>query len=115
MNQSPVFSHRLLSLDFLRGFIMVLLAMESTGLYGYLYDNTEGSTFHAFVTQFTHHPWHGLRFWDLVQPAFMFMAGTAMAFSLSKQWAGGVSWKQSFIKWQNVAAGYFSGVYWTMR
>jgi predicted acyltransferase len=89
---------RLLSLDFLRGFIMVLLAMESTGLYGYLYDNTTGGVFHAFITQFTHHPWNGLRFWDLVQPAFMFMAGTAMAFSLNKQWANGISWNQSFIK-----------------
>ncbi len=89
---------RLLSLDFLRGFIMVLLAMESTGLYGYLYDNTSEGIFHSFITQFTHHPWNGLRFWDLVQPSFMFMAGTAMAFSLNKQWANGVSWKQSFIK-----------------
>ncbi|GAC1427479.1 MAG: DUF5009 domain-containing protein [Chitinophagaceae bacterium] len=94
----PATSNRLLSLDFLRGFIMVLLAVESTGLYGYLYDNTSGSAFHFFITQFTHHPWNGLRFWDLVQPSFMFMAGTAMAFSLNKQWANGVSWKQSFIK-----------------
>ena len=30
-----------LSLDFLRGFIMVLLAMESTGLYEYLYEHTK--------------------------------------------------------------------------
>ncbi|MFT3933029.1 MAG: DUF5009 domain-containing protein [Chitinophagaceae bacterium] len=91
-------NNRLLSLDFLRGFIMVLLAMESTGLYGYLYDNTSGSVFHSFITQFTHHPWNGLRFWDLVQPSFMFMAGTAMAFSLNKQWQSGISWQQSFIK-----------------
>jgi len=90
--------NRLLSLDFLRGFIMVLLAMESTGLYGYLYDHTEGTAFHHFITQFTHHPWNGLHFWDLIQPAFMFMAGIAMALSLNKQWAGGVSWQQSFIK-----------------
>ena len=91
-------NQRLLSLDFLRGFIMVLLAMESTGLYGYLYDNTEGTPFHSFITQFTHHPWNGLHFWDLVQPSFMFMAGAAMAYSLNKQWANGVSWSQSFRK-----------------
>ncbi|MEO5682311.1 MAG: DUF5009 domain-containing protein [Chitinophagaceae bacterium] len=91
-------SSRLLSLDFLRGFIMVLLAMEATGLYGYLYDNTQGTAFNIFIEQFTHHPWNGLRFWDLVQPAFMFMAGTAMAYSLNKQWANGLSWKQSFVK-----------------
>jgi predicted acyltransferase len=94
----PVVTSRLLSLDFLRGFIMVLLAMESTGLYGYLYDNTEGTSFHAFIAQFTHHPWNGLHFWDLIQPSFMFMAGAAMAYSLNKQWKNGVSWNQSFIK-----------------
>lgn len=87
-------SNRLLSLDFLRGFIMVLLAIESTGLYDYLYEHTHN----GFIEQFTHHPWHGLHFWDLIQPAFMFMAGVAMAFSLTKQWSNGVSWSQSFIK-----------------
>ena len=91
-------SGRLLSLDFLRGFIMVLLAIESTGVYDYLYETSEGKPFNHFIIQFTHHPWHGLHFWDLVQPAFMFMAGVAMAFSLNKQWANGVTWNQSFKK-----------------
>ncbi|MDO3642102.1 acyltransferase family protein [Mucilaginibacter sp. L3T2-6] len=92
--QTNSVSNRLLSLDFLRGFIMVLLAIESTGLYDYLYEHTHN----GFIRQFTHHPWHGLHFWDLVQPAFMFMAGVAMAFSLNKQWKNGVTWHQSFIK-----------------
>lgn len=91
-------STRLLSLDFLRGFIMVLLAIESTGLYDYLYERTHGRPIDIFTRQFTHHPWHGLHFWDLVQPAFMFMAGVAMAFSLNKQWANGVTWNHTFIK-----------------
>ncbi|MEO6313698.1 MAG: DUF5009 domain-containing protein [Chitinophagaceae bacterium] len=90
--------NRLLSLDFLRGFIMVLLAIEATGLYGFLDENTAGTSSQFFIRQFTHHAWNGLRFWDLVQPAFMFMAGTAMAYSLHKQWSNGVSWKQSFVK-----------------
>lgn len=96
-NLQPV--QRLLSLDFLRGFIMVLLALESTGLYGHLFDATEGQPFLSNVfQQFFHHPWNGLRFWDLVQPSFMFMAGVAMAFSLTKQYANGVTWNQSFKK-----------------
>jgi len=89
---------RLLSLDFLRGFIMVLLAIESTGLYDYLNEDSKGTLINHLTVQFTHHPWHGLHFWDLVQPSFMFMAGVAMAFSLNKQWANGVSWSQSFKK-----------------
>jgi len=101
MNQPAVTftgTTRLLSLDFLRGFIMVLLAMESTGLYGYLNDHSAGTAFHSFINQFEHHPWNGLHFWDLVQPSFMFMSGTAMAWSLNKQWKAGISWNQSFIK-----------------
>jgi predicted acyltransferase len=89
---------RLLSLDFLRGFIMVLLIVSSTGLYDYLYENTTGQPFNYFIRQFVHHPWNGLHFWDLVQPAFMFMAGTAMAFSLHRQWSNGMTWNQSFKK-----------------
>jgi len=89
-------SPRLLSLDFLRGFIMVLLALETAGLYEHLFDLSEGSRIQIFFLQFFHHPWHGLRFWDLIQPAFMFMAGTAMAFSLHKQQQQGMSWSESF-------------------
>ncbi|MBN8856301.1 MAG: DUF5009 domain-containing protein [Sphingobacteriales bacterium] len=91
-------SGRLLSLDFMRGLIMVLLMLESTGLYGHLNEYAEGGPFHWFTIQFDHHPWHGLRFWDLIQPGFMFMAGTALALSLDKQWNNGVSWGQSFRK-----------------
>ncbi|MEO8764020.1 MAG: DUF5009 domain-containing protein [Ginsengibacter sp.] len=94
---SPVANQRLLSLDFLRGFIMVLLAMSSTGVYNYLIDHSTGP-FNVFMNQFDHHLWNGLHFWDLIQPAFMFIAGTAMAFSLQKQWSGGVTWNQSFRK-----------------
>jgi predicted acyltransferase len=91
-------SQRLQSLDFMRGFIMVLLALESTGLYEHLFDATKGSALNNFFLQFFHHPWNGLRFWDLIQPGFMYMAGVSMAYSLNKQWATGVSWTQSFKK-----------------
>ena len=91
-------NQRLLSLDFLRGFIMVLLALESAGLYEHLSTATEGSFLNKIFQQFFHHPWNGLRFWDLVQPAFMFMAGTAMAFSLHKQEQKGIGWNQRFRK-----------------
>lgn len=88
---------RLSSLDFYRGLVMVLLILESTGLYGYLIQLTSPSSFIHFVgIQFTHADWHGLHFWDLIQPAFMFIAGTAMAFSLTKQKEKGSSRRQQF-------------------
>lgn len=85
---------RLHSLDFLRGFIMVFLAFESAGLY----ENLHHYTGWGIWIEFFHHPWNGLRFWDLIQPGFMFMAGTAMAFSLNKQYALGRTWDESFFK-----------------
>ena len=75
-------SKRLQSLDFLRGFIMVLLALESAGLHSILYKNSEGTWFHSLAAQLHHHEWNGLHFWDLIQPCFMFIAGTAMAYSI---------------------------------
>lgn len=91
-------AQRLLSLDFLRGFIMVLLALESTGLYEHLSTATKGSFLNEFIQQFFHHPWNGLRLWDLIQPGFMFIAGTALAYSINKQKQLGYNWNQSFLK-----------------
>ena len=86
---------RLASLDFYRGLVMVLLMLEASGLYDHVVGITKPTSFiHSIAIQFTHYPWHGLHFWDLIQPAFMFIAGTAMAFSLTKQTDKGRSWKQ---------------------
>lgn len=85
---------RLLSLDVMRGVIMILLAAESCLLYEYLAKINFGTIGNAFVSQFFHHPWHGLHFWDLVQPAFMTIAGTAMYLSYQKKLKTGTSWQQ---------------------
>lgn len=92
------YSQRLLSLDFMRGLIMIFLMLESAGLYQQLYNTAEGTVSAPLIQQFFHHPWNGLRFWDLIQPGFMFMAGTAMAYSLHRQQIAGMSWRQSFAK-----------------
>jgi len=77
---------RLVSLDVFRGLTMFLLVAEAASVYHTLLDaNPEGTLFHNFFLQFTHHPWHGLRFWDLIQPFFMFIVGVAMPFSLNKR------------------------------
>ncbi|HZI68245.1 MAG TPA: heparan-alpha-glucosaminide N-acetyltransferase domain-containing protein, partial [Hanamia sp.] len=90
---------RLASLDFYRGMIMVLLMLESTGMYEHLLHMSAKESFlHSVAIQFTHYPWHGLHFWDLIQPGFMFIAGVAMAFSLYKQTANGVPWSRQFSK-----------------
>jgi predicted acyltransferase len=94
----PVQHPRLLSLDFMRGLIMVLLVLESTRFFENLHEVSGDTVFATLLMQFFHHPWHGLRFWDLVQPAFMFMAGVALAHSITRQQASGMSWNESFLK-----------------
>ena len=75
-------SSRLLSLDFFRGLTMFLLVAEGTGLWWNLVqDPIQGTFLEHFFIQFEHHPWHGMRFWDLIQPFFMFIVGVAMPFS----------------------------------
>lgn len=91
-------NNRLLSLDFMRGMIMFLLALEAAGLYDTLYDASEGNWSHVIVQQFHHHPWNGLRFWDLIQPGFMFMAGVAMAYSVTGMKNRGIAAAQITIK-----------------
>jgi predicted acyltransferase len=82
----------------MRGLIMVLLALESAGLWEHLQADSKDTWLQGFFVQFGHHPWHGLHAWDLVQPAFMFMAGAAMAYSLHRQQQQGMSWNASFRK-----------------
>ena len=89
---------RLLSLDFLRGLIMVALMIGETGFFKKLYVAAPGSFTQMLSVQFEHSTWHGLTFWDVILPAFMTMAGTAMAFSYKKQRESGFTWKQSFLK-----------------
>ena len=82
----PSLKERLLSLDFFRGFTMFMLIGESTLLYEHLRNpSLAGTVLGAVGTQLEHHPWAGLRCWDLVQPFFMFIVGTALAFSVAKR------------------------------
>lgn len=87
---------RLLSLDVMRGLIMILLAAESCQLYTSLDRSMPEGFANMAVQQFFHHPWHGLRFWDLVQPAFMTMAGSALYISFYYKSKKGIGWDQNF-------------------
>lgn len=86
-------SPRLISLDVYRGLTMFLLIAEGALVYRALNEMfPEGTAGSLVVTQFTHHPWNGLRFWDLIQPFFMFIVGVAMPFSLYKRLSRDGSW-----------------------
>jgi predicted acyltransferase len=87
---------RLLSLDVMRGVIMILLAGESCLVYESLHQLALSNFLNSFVEQFFHHPWHGFHFWDLVQPAFMLMAGAAMFIAYHFKKEKGITWQQNF-------------------
>ncbi|WP_172954123.1 acyltransferase family protein [Pedobacter ginsengisoli] len=89
-------AERVISLDVMRGLIMLLLCAESCHLYGALKNLNPVQPAAMLIEQFFHHPWHGLRFWDLVQPAFMFMAGAAMYISYSRKLEKGSSWEKNW-------------------
>ncbi len=75
---------RVTSIDFFRGFTMFLLIGESTRLYSHLLSMNNG--FAQFVgNQLHHHEWHGLHFWDLIQPFFMFIVGASIPFAVANR------------------------------
>jgi heparan-alpha-glucosaminide N-acetyltransferase len=74
-------SKRYASLDAYRGFIMLILASEGFGFSALQNDPTWGRVAHWF----DHVPWQGGVFWDMIQPAFMFMVGVAMPFALARR------------------------------
>lgn len=91
-NTSPTpLGTRLESLDIFRGLTMLLMISEGFGLHYFTGYPIVG----GLATQFTHHEWHGLHFWDLIQPFFMFIVGVAMPFAFKKRWDRGEIWNQS--------------------
>jgi predicted acyltransferase len=90
-------NNRILSIDFFRGLTMFLLIGEFSELFGNLTDPFFEGTIVSFIgSQLHHHPWNGLRFWDLIQPFFMFIVGVSMPFAFTKRWNNGDTWKSTF-------------------
>lgn len=90
---------RLFSLDAYRGFVMLILVSSTytrfTEGFGFAevakhFEESKGWQFLAH--QFTHVAWRGGSFWDLIMPAFIFMAGVAMPYSYFNRLAEGHSY-----------------------
>ena len=90
-------TERILSIDVFRGITMFLLIGEFTGLLGLLTPQSmEGTLVYSLGEQFHHHPWNGLRFWDLIQPYFMFIVGLSLPFAVLNRKKKGENDKQIF-------------------
>jgi predicted acyltransferase len=84
---------RVASIDFFRGLTMFLLAGEAARLYSNLM-KVDSSLVQSVANQFHHHEWHGLHFWDLIQPFFMFIVGVAIPFAVANRLKKGDSMKK---------------------
>ena len=87
-------TERITSVDLFRGITMFLLMGESTSLYGHINSIQNNGFIQFFGTQLEHHEWHGLHFWDLIQPFFMFIVGVAIPFAVANRIKKGDSQKQ---------------------
>jgi heparan-alpha-glucosaminide N-acetyltransferase len=92
---------RYLALDAYRGFIMLMLVSSGFGLAALA---THRPAFAGIANQFEHKPWEWIAFWDLIQPAFMFIVGVALPFALARRMEQGATQAQLF---RHVAARSF--------
>lgn len=89
----PSVQQRYLALDAYRGFIMLVLVSGGFGLAALA---KVQPAFAGIADQFEHKPWEWIAFWDLIQPAFMFMVGVAMPFALAKRMEQGANRSELF-------------------
>ena len=80
---------RVASIDAFRGFVMFLMLAEAMQLWT-LHDAFPSSRFWAIVAyNTTHVPWQGCSLHDLIQPAFSFLVGASLPFSIANRRARG--------------------------
>lgn len=90
---------RLVSLDAYRGLVMVLMISAGLGIGQVVKNFDKTEQFRSWHTtwwdkaayEVDHARWVGCTLWDLIQPSFMFVVGTAMAFSIANRQARGQS------------------------
>jgi len=82
--RNSIRSERILSIDALRGFDMLLISGGATFLV--LMENKTGFAWVDWLAnQMTHPAWNGYTFYDFIFPLFLFIAGISLSFSLNKR------------------------------
>ena len=82
-------AERLVSLDAFRGAIMLLMASIGFGIPQVAAHFPESPVWKFLRHEFDHAEWVGCTLWDLIQPAFMFMVGVALPWSIANRRARG--------------------------
>ncbi|HEY7500501.1 MAG TPA: hypothetical protein VH740_18410 [Vicinamibacterales bacterium] len=87
----PAGATRLTSLDVFRGITMLFMASEILEIPRVARQFPSSATAQFLARMLDHVPWTGVVPWDLIQPAFMFMVGVALPFSIASRRAKGQS------------------------
>ena len=102
---APPATIRIAAIDAFRGFVMFLMLAEAMRLWT-LHNAFPDSRFWSIVAYNTSHvPWQGCSLHDLIQPAFSFLVGAALPFSLVNRRARGESFQRLLAHaiWRSVA------------
>jgi heparan-alpha-glucosaminide N-acetyltransferase len=87
---------RLTSLDVLRGATMLFMASEIMHIASVARSFPESGTARFLASMLDHRAWVGCAPWDLIQPAFMFMVGVSLPFSIASRRARGQTFGRMF-------------------
>lgn len=88
---------RLGSMDAFRGFVMLLMASGGLALASAASAFPDCPVWQAAAFHTSHVEWRGCSLWDLIQPSFMFLVGTSMAFSYAARADRGQSYGQMLV------------------
>lgn len=103
---------RITSIDAFRGFVMFLMLAEAMRLWT-LHEAFPASRLWAIVAYNTSHvPWQGCSLHDLIQPAFSFLVGAALPFSIASRQARGQTFGRMLLHaaWRSLAL-IFLGIF----
>lgn len=76
---------RIDSLDYYRGFVMLLMMAEVLNIQSLLSTYPNSKLLHLIVFNQSHVEWVGFSLHDLIQPSFSFLVGAALPFSVSSK------------------------------
>lgn len=99
MNSSsaPEPSKRILAIDTLRGFDMLMISGAGSFIF-LLHGKTGWPWVDALAMQFEHPAWNGFTFYDFIFPLFLFLAGMSLPFSVNRSLELGVPKSQIYRK-----------------
>lgn len=126
MEELPAASPRLLSLDTFRGVAMSLIALELLRLPDLAAHFPDSAVWRFIGFHMDHVVWTGCSLHDLIQPAFSFMVGVALPFSLASRLKRGQTrgqmtlhalWRAALLVAIGVGLRFLDekGIYWTFE